>query len=127
MTNRPRPTDAELEILKVLWTHGPSTVREVHERLSETQTRGYTTILKLLQIMSDKKLVKRDERQRAHVYQATVGSTDTRGNMLKHLLDKAFDNSTSTLVMQALSARPASREELEEIRRMLDEMEGEDE
>jgi predicted transcriptional regulator len=127
MTDRPRPTDAELEILKVLWSHGPSTVREVHERLSETHTRGYTTILKLLQIMSDKKLVKRDERQRAHVYHATVGSADTRGNMLRHLLDKAFDNSTSTLVMQALSARPASREELEKIRRMLDEMEGEDE
>ncbi|MCP4685003.1 MAG: BlaI/MecI/CopY family transcriptional regulator [bacterium] len=125
MDKQQRPTDAELDILKVLWTHGPCTVRQVHEHLESDPPRGYTTVLKLLQIMSDKKLVRRDEKQRAHVYEAAVSSDEVHRKYLKHLLDKAFDNSTSQLVMQALAARPASKKELAEIRRLLDEIEGE--
>jgi len=119
-----RPTDAELAILKVLWAHGPCTVRQVHEHLDADPPRGYTTVLKLLQIMSEKKLVRRNEKQRAHVYEAAVSAEKVHRKYLRHLLDKAFDNSTSKLVMQALAARPASRGELAEIRRLLDEIEG---
>jgi predicted transcriptional regulator len=124
MENLIKPTDAELDILKVLWTHGPCTVRQVHEHLESDPPRGYTTILKLLQIMSDKRLVRRNEKQRAHVYEAAVTSDRVHRKYLRHLLDRAFDNSTSKLVMQALAAKPASKEELAEIRRMLDEIEG---
>ncbi len=124
MTQKIKPTDAELDILRVLWTSGASTVRQVHERLSANPPRGYTTVLKLLQIMTDKGLVRRDETQRAHVYEATLSSEETQGNLLRHLLEKAFDNSTSKLVAQALAANPASREELAKIRCLLDEMEG---
>ncbi len=125
MEKQQRPTDAELDILKVLWTHGPCTVRQVHEHLESDPPRGYTTVLKLLQIMSEKKLVRRNEKQRAHVYEAAVTSEKVHRKYLKHLLDKAFDNSTSKLVMQALATKPASKEELTEIRRLLDEIEGE--
>jgi len=125
MTDRLKPTDAELEILRVLWTHGPGTVREVHEYLEDKPPRGYTTVLKLLQIMAKKKLVRRNEKQRAHVYKAAVTAEQVRGKYLKHILNTAFDNSTGKLVMQALSTRPASKEELAEIRRMLDQIEGE--
>lgn len=124
MTDRLKPTDAEMEILQVLWTHGPCTVREVHEQLADNPPRGYTTVLKLLQIMSDKKLVRRNEKQRAHVYKAAVSADQVRQKFLKHLLQTAFDNSTGKLVMQALSAKPASKEELAEIRRLLDQIEG---
>jgi len=124
MTQKIKPTDAELDILRVLWKNGASTVRQVHERLSDGPPRGYTTVLKFLQIMADKGLVRRDETQRAHVYEATLSPEQTQGNLLRHLLEKAFDNSTSKLVAQALAANPASREELAKIRRLLDEMEG---
>lgn len=124
MDKQQRPTDAELDILKVLWKHGPCTVRQVHELLESDPPRGYTTVLKLLQIMSEKKLVRRNEKQRAHVYEAAVTSDKVHRKYLKHLLDKAFDNSTSKLVMQALAAKPASKKELAEIRRLLDEIEG---
>ena len=119
-----KPTDTELEILRVLWEHGPCTVRQVHEYLPGRPSRGYTTVLKLLQIMSDKNLVRRDERQRAHVYKAAVSAERIQGNLLKDLLHKAFDNSSYKLIMQALAARPASGRELAEIRRLLDEIEG---
>lgn len=124
MEKQLRPTDAELEILKVLWANGPCTVRQVHGLMESDPPRGYTTVLKLLQIMSEKKLVRRDEEQRAHVYEAAVTSENIHRKYLRHLLDKAFDNSTSKLVMQALAAKPASKEELAEIRRLLDEIEG---
>ena len=119
----PRPTDAELEILKVLWRRGPSTVREVFEALSEARGTGYTTVLKLMQIMADKGLVKRDEGERAHRYEAALAEDETQRQLVGDLLRKAFDGSAKNLVLQALSSERASAEELAEIRRMLDELE----
>lgn len=116
----PRPTDAELAILQVLWQHGPSTVRQVHERLSESRETGYTTTLKLMQIMADKGLVTRDESARTHVYRARRSRDETQRQLVSDLLDRAFGGSAAALVMQALSAHPASAEELREIRRLLD-------
>ena len=121
--NRARqPTAAELAILEVLWEHGPSTVRDVHEIL---QGRGggaaYTTTLKLLQIMTEKSLVKRDESSRSHVYRPSQDSSTTRRALVRDLIDRAFAGSTSRLVLSALSARRASREEIERIRELLDE------
>jgi BlaI family transcriptional regulator, penicillinase repressor len=120
----PRPTDAELEILNVLWQRGPSTVREVYEVLLESKDIGYTTILKLMQIMSEKGLVSRDETDRSHVYEAERAQDETQRQLLSDLLDRAFNGSPTKLVMQALSSKKASKEELAEIRRMLDELEG---
>ncbi|HEY0321229.1 MAG TPA: BlaI/MecI/CopY family transcriptional regulator [Pyrinomonadaceae bacterium] len=122
--NLPRPTDAELEILNVLWTRGPSTVREVYEVLLETKEVGYTTVLKFMQIMSEKGLVRRDETDRSHVYEAERAQDETQRQLLSDLLDRAFNGSATKLVMQALSSKKASKEELAEIRRMLDELEG---
>ena len=119
----PRPTDAELEILNVLWQRGPSTVREVHEVLLESKDIGYTTVLKLMQIMSEKGLVSRDETDRRHVYEAERAQDETQRQLLSDLLDRAFKGSATQLVQQALSSKKASREELAEIRRMLDELE----
>ena len=118
----PRPTDAELEILNVLWRRGPSTVREVHEALLETKDIGYTTVLKLMQIMAEKGLVSRDETDRRHVYEAERAEDETQRQLLSDLLDRAFQGSATKLVMQALSSKRASAEELAEIRRMLDEL-----
>jgi len=123
MFNKQNPTDAELELLKVLWEHGPCTVGRVHTLLNDDPPRGYTTILKLMQIMADKGLVKRDEKHRAHIYRAAVSNAQIHRNFVKHILARIFDNSTSKLVAQALAARPVSPEELANIRRMLDEME----
>ena len=123
-TELPRPTDAELEILKVLWRRGPSTVREVFETLGESKTTGYTTVLKLMQIMADKGLVVRDESERAHRYEPAAPEDETQRRLVGDLLRKAFDGSAKKLVMQALSTERASAEELSEIRRMLDELEG---
>jgi len=119
----PRPTDAELEILNVLWERGPSTVREVHEVLLKSKDIGYTTVLKLMQIMSEKGLVSRDETDRRHVYEAERAQDETQRQLLSDLLDRAFKGSATQLVQQALSSKKASREELAEIRRMLDELE----
>ena len=123
-TELPRPTDAELEILKVLWRRGPSTVREVFETLGESKTTGYTTVLKTMQIMADKGLVVRDESERAHRYEPAAPEDETQRRLVGDLLRKAFDGSAKKLVMQALSTERASAEELSEIRRMLDELEG---
>jgi len=120
----PRPTDAELEILKVLWRRGPSTVREVFETLGETKGTGYTTVLKTMQIMAEKGLVVRDESERAHRYEPAAPEDETQRRLVGDLLRKAFDGSAKKLVLQALSAERASAEELSEIRRMLDELEG---
>lgn len=120
----PRPTDGELEILKVLWQRGPSTVREVFEALGEVKTTGYTTVLKLMQIMSEKGLVTRDETERAHRYAAALAEDQTQRQLVGDLLRRAFDGSAKKLVLQALSSERASAEELTEIRRMLDELEG---
>jgi predicted transcriptional regulator len=121
----PRPTDAELEILRVLWRRGPSTVRDVHEDLFRSRTTGYTTVLKLLQIMTEKGLVRRDERERAHLYQTRLPQEETEKQLVGDLVDRAFGGSSARLVMQALSGRTASPEELSNIRRMIDELEGE--
>jgi BlaI family transcriptional regulator, penicillinase repressor len=120
----PRPTDAELAILRVLWERGPSTVREVHDELSSSQETGYTTVLKLLQIMTDKGLVVRDESQRAHVYSSSESEQRTQRKLIGDLMDRAFGGSPSKLVMQALSATKASADELTAIRQMIEQIEG---
>ena len=120
----PRPTDTELEILRVLWRRGPSTVREVHEALASTHPTVYTTVLKLMQIMAEKGLVRRNEEQRAHVYEARLAREETQAQLLGDLLDRAFEGSATSLVMQVLSSKRASAEELEQIRAVLDELEG---
>ena len=119
----PRPTDAELEILNVLWQRGAATVREVHDELSARKATLYTTVLKTLQIMTEKGLVERDESQRAHLYRARLAQDETQRQLLNDLLARAFDGSATKLVMQALSAKEASAEELTEIRAMLDQFE----
>jgi predicted transcriptional regulator len=120
----PRPTDAELEILNVLWQRGASTVRDVHQAITRTRpAMGYTTVLKLMQIMAEKKLVRRDESQRAHVYEAQLAREETQQQLIGDLLERAFEGSAMKLVMQALSAKQASTEELSTIREMLDEFE----
>jgi len=121
---RKNPTAAELEILHVLWTRGPSTVREVHDELNSQKPTGYTTTLKLLQIMAEKDLVRRDEKQRAHIYQARIPREQTQSQLVSNLVDKVFGGSASRLVMHALSTKRATPAELAEIRRALDEMEG---
>jgi BlaI family transcriptional regulator, penicillinase repressor len=121
----PRPTDAELAILNVLWERGASTVREVHDDLSRSHDTGYTTVLKLLQIMTDKGLVVRDESQRAHVYSARVSEQRTQRQLLGDLIDRAFGGSSTKLVMQALSGTRATADDLHAIRQLLDQMEGE--
>jgi BlaI family transcriptional regulator, penicillinase repressor len=120
----PRPTDSELAILRVLWRLGPATVRAVHAELSREQETGYTTVLKLLQIMTEKGLVKRDESERSHVYEPVCSEQQVQRQLIGHLLDRAFGGSAQTLVLQALAAKKATPEELAEIRRLLDEMEG---
>lgn len=125
-TPPPRPTDAELEILRVLWQRGPSTVRVVHEALTGTgdgKAVRYTTTLKQLQVMTDKALVRRDESSRSHVYEAAVGEAETQGALLEHLLKSAFGGSAQKLFLRALSRKAASAEELDELRRLLDEQE----
>lgn len=120
----PRPTDAELEILNVLWQRGASTVREVHQAIGRSKpATGYTTVLKLMQIMAEKGLVRRDESQRAHVYEARLAREQTQRQLIGDLLDRAFDGSATKLVMQALNAKRTSAEELTRIRKMLDEFE----
>jgi len=120
MNKKPLPTDAELAILGVLWRRGPSTVRDVHEELQPSHGTGYTTVLKLMQIMAQKGLVARDESQRSHVYRAQSGEEQTQRRLLGDLMDRAFAGSSSQLVMRALSVKRASPEELAEIRALLD-------
>lgn len=120
----PRPTEAELAILQVLWNDGPSTVRAVADALNRERPTGYTTVLKLLQIMHEKGLVERDESQRSHVYRPARPAEQTQRAMLRDLMDRAFGGSARELVLQALAAKPSSPEELAEIRRMLKTIEG---
>jgi predicted transcriptional regulator len=119
----PRPTEAELEILSVLWNRGPSTVREVHDEVSRRKPTQYTTVLKFMQIMAEKGLVRRDERARAHVYRASRPREWTQRQIAGDLLQRAFGGSASSLVMGALAAQKASPRELAEIRKLLDEYE----
>jgi predicted transcriptional regulator len=119
-----RPTDAELAILRVVWRRGPSTVRQAHEALSQDREIGYTTVLKLMQIMTEKGLVERDETERTHVYRTRLTQEQTQQQLVNDLLEKAFGGSASQLVLRALAAKPASADELAQIRRLLDELEG---
>jgi predicted transcriptional regulator len=121
----PRPTTAELEILQVLWEHGPCTVREVHEVMHRRDGTGYTTALKQLQIMFDKGLVLRNESRRAHVYRAAVSKERTQKKFLSDMLQRVFDGSPSRLVLQALGDHKTSRAELEEIRALLNRLDKE--
>jgi len=118
-----KPTASELEILRVLWARGPSTVREVHEALSEKKALGYTTVLKLLQIMTAKGTVRRDEGQRAHVYEACQPATETKRQLVGDVLQRVFEGSASELMIHVLDGPPTSKKELEELRRLLDEYE----
>jgi|SRR5579863_582616 len=118
-----RPTEAELEILTVLWSRGPSTVRDVHEAIARRKPTQYTTVLKLLQIMVEKRLVERDEEARAHVYRASRPREWTQRQIAGDLLERAFGGSAKSLLIGALSARRTSKEDLAEIRKLLDEYE----
>jgi len=120
MARVPRPTEAELEILRVLWTRGPSTVRHVNEHLSSaSRDIGYTTTLKLMQIMAEKGLVTRDESDRTHVYAARVPQDQTQRQLVSDLVDRAFGGSAAALVLQALNAHSTSPAELAEIQRLI--------
>ena len=119
----PKPTSTELDILRVLWQRGPCTVREVHEVLAETKHIGYTTVLKLLQIMTAKGSVTRNEDTRAHVYEARQPAESTKRQLVGDLLQRAFAGSASDLMLHALAGKKTSRAEIDEIRRMLDEYE----
>jgi predicted transcriptional regulator len=122
MTRTPqRPTEAELEILRVLWERGPSTVRQVHESLAGQRETGYTTTLKLMQIMADKGLVTRDESARTHVYAAKASQESTQRQLVNDLVDRAFGGSAAELVLRALSTHTTSDQELDEIRKLIDE------
>jgi BlaI family penicillinase repressor len=118
---RLQPTKAEFRILEILWRNGPSTVRQVHEGLREET--GYTSVLKLMQIMIAKGLVSRDEKVRTHVYEAALPEVEAKRGALQEIIEKVFGGSAKELIMQALSARKSSREELTDIRRMIEEME----
>ena len=121
--NPPRPTSAELEILSVLWSRGPSTVREVHETITAHRPTQYTTILKQLQIMAEKGIVERNEEARAHLYQASRPMEWTQRQIAGDLLERAFGGSAKSLVMGALASRKTSKKELAEIRKLLDDYE----
>jgi predicted transcriptional regulator len=118
-----KPTAAELEILQVLWERGPSTVRDVHEALKEAKDLGYTTVLKLMQIMTAKGLVRRDEHQRAHVYEAQQPAEKTKRQLAADVLQRVFDGSARELMLHALATQRSSKQEIEELRSLLDEHE----
>jgi predicted transcriptional regulator len=121
----PKPTEAELEILKFLWARGPSTVRDVHEEICLNKPAQYTTVLKTMQIMAEKKLLRRDERERAHIYTAAKPREWTQQQIAGDLLQRAFGGSARSLLIGALSAKKASKDELAAIRQLLDEYEKE--
>lgn len=120
-----KPTEAELDILNVLWQRGEATVRDVYESLNQDKTTGYTTVLKTMQIMDEKGLVERDTQGKAHIYRAKLKQTDAQRNFVVNMLDKLFGGSAKQLVLQALESKPASAEEMKEIREILDRAEKE--
>jgi len=120
-----RPTDRELTILRILWDNGPSTVRQVNETMNEDEDTGYTTTLKLMQIMTEKGLVVRDESGRQHIYKPAATEEKTQKQLVGDLLERAFSGSAEKLVMRALSAKKVSAKELTRIKKLLDELEGE--
>lgn len=118
-----KPTEAELEILSLLWEMKEASVRQIHERLSETKETGYTTTLKIMQIMHAKGMVTRDENSRTHIYRAAIKQGETQKSLIKNLMNSAFGGSAKSLVMQALGQEEPSKEELDEIRAFLDQLE----
>ncbi len=123
MSEISKPTEAELGILQILWQHGASTVRFVNDKLNQKKKTGYTTSLKTMQIMHEKRLVKRNEENRTHIYEANVTEEDTQKQLLERFLDKTFKGSAMKMVMQALGNRKTSKKELDEIRNLLDKLE----
>ena len=123
MSNAQKPTTSELQILQVLWERGPSTVREVHEALQEERALGYTTVLKLMQIMTVKGLVRRNEEQRAHVYEAEQPAEKTKRQIAADMLQRVFDGSARELMLHALAGQRSSKSEIAELRQILDEHE----
>jgi BlaI family transcriptional regulator, penicillinase repressor len=123
----PRPTDSELEILQVLWANGPSSVRFVYEQISKHRDVGYTTVLKLMQIMAEKGLAGRDTSRRTHIYRARIAEEETQQNLLRRFMDTTFRGSASKLVLQALGNAKTSPEELDEIKALIQRMEDEQE
>ncbi len=124
MPRQPKPTAAELQILHVLWRRGPSTVNQVQPELLHGDRVAYTTVLKLLQIMFDKGLVRRDESTRPHVFRAAIAAAQVKRRFVSDLADQVFEGSAMSLAMQALSATRATPEELRKLRELLDEIEG---
>jgi len=118
-----KPTEAELEILSYLWEMGEASVRQVHDKLSETKETGYTTTLKIMQIMYSKGMLTRDEQSRTHIYRPVAKKNDTQKSLIKNLMATAFGGSSKSLVMQALGQDNPSKEELDEIRAFLDQLE----
>ena len=123
--SRPNPTGAELEILQVLWENGPRSVREIQNILNEAKPTGYTTVLKLLQIMTGKGLVTRDDSRRPQIYSPSIPREHTQQQLLRDLMQRAFGGSVKALVLQALAGRKSTRQELEQMERLLDRIEGE--
>ena len=119
-SGRPSPTDAELAILQVLWDRGPCTVRQVHEALKRRQSTGYTTKLKIMQIMAEKKLVTRDESTRSHVYRAAISKNQTQRQVVKDMIEKVFGGSSTNLVMRALATKQPTEAELKQVRKLLE-------
>ncbi len=123
--NQRRPTEAELSILRVLWSNGPASVRDIQRILNETRATGYTTVLKTIQIMTEKGLVERDETVRPQIYRPRHSQEQTQRQLVRDLVQRAFGGSVKTLVLQALSTKNSSAAELEEIEKLLDRIEGE--
>jgi predicted transcriptional regulator len=119
-----RPTDVELEILVILWDLGPSPVREIHQRLEANKGTNYSTTVKMLAVMLDKGLVKRDERAQPHVYRPAISRKNAGQKMLGEIIERVYEGSTMSLVLQALSSTHATKQELDSVRKLLDEMEG---
>ena len=120
MKKAPKPTESELEILSVLWNEGSATVREIHETISQQRDIGYTTVLKMMQLMYEKGLLTRDESSRAHVYEPAVAETQTQKTMMLDFVDRVFGGSAQKMVMSALESKTTSKEELSEIKRMIE-------
>lgn len=117
-----QPTDSELEILSILWKHGPSTVRFVNKELNKTRNVGYTTTLKIMQIMHEKNILSRDEKEKSHIYSSLIEENAIQKRLINKILDSAFRGSASQLIMQILGNHKTSRKELEEIRKLLDQL-----
>ncbi|MDR3679248.1 MAG: BlaI/MecI/CopY family transcriptional regulator [Flavipsychrobacter sp.] len=123
MSEQIKPTDSEVEILSILWEHGPASVRDVHDILSRKKDAGYTTTLKLMQIMLQKGLLERDETNRSHVYKAAVNKEQTQKQILKRIIDQVYNGSAAQLVMQALGKHETTSDELEQIKAYLEKIE----